>query len=632
MLPTKAATLTENQILAIERQVLAKKLKRNYLAFGSSSQKNTHSQLHSRYNIQNKSCRKLPAICNPHNMSQAAEDLKAAVFSRILDERLDTELVFDEEDDIRPVAARVQDNQSSNNFDNDARKEVRQPPPLIIPDGRGRIVPKSFVPFSQLTETDSGFKGIEEAYDLGSRYGMLNTISSQLKNNKSQSNFYFNFMSERSHSTIDDLSRRYSQSKKKTSSNYKSTTIKTDEDAHKRVKKASNKLVKTAIKELEQYASQQFSTRRKEFIIFRRSLQRKSKEDIVNKWLQMKDNKKMGVDDSSKNKERRKLVDLKLKEPEIRNDPLFTKKKNIAFFHGKVNFRHSDDWIAPDSREGATMNLITRNGNPFVLCIFGGCGNAVSSKFCRFVIQENIWDIKHLALSQKILVPVRLYNHTSNLYKTTQLILFGGRRMEGTALSPQILNNRTYSIDASDMQIRQLAISSIQAPTPRRNHSAAIIGDCLVVHGGVTEDDNAEYLNDIWDLDLTKLKWKKRVIDSYLSEELIQYGLAFHTSEYIPEQKNYGSLAGSIFTFGGLYAPGQFSTMVYRAKLESESMIRITKVEETGKPPVPRYHHAMSLLHKRKKYIYFIQMKGLLYMEEYLKRDSFFVICMSLCV
>ena len=49
--------------------------------------------------------------------------------------------------------------------------------------------------------------------------------------------------------------------------------------------------------------------------------------------------------------------------------------------------------------------------------------------------------------------------------------------------------------------------NGLQQISKRRNHAAAIMGDRMIVYGGI--DSNGKYLSDVWEFFIKKKKWFK---------------------------------------------------------------------------------------------------------------------------
>lgn len=111
--------------------------------------------------------------------------------------------------------------------------------------------------------------------------------------------------------------------------------------------------------------------------------------------------------------------------------------------------------------------------------------------------------------------PFARFNHTANLVNGTKMFVFGG------------WNGKDYYNDLHILDLEIMAWSSPEtqgpAPSPRQGHSAILIGNNLVIHGGfkLREDQlktcglyqgtptNTSYLSDIRVLDTETLIWSR---------------------------------------------------------------------------------------------------------------------------
>jgi hypothetical protein len=88
-------------------------------------------------------------------------------------------------------------------------------------------------------------------------------------------------------------------------------------------------------------------------------------------------------------------------------------------------------------------------------------------------------------------------------YYNNQLYIFGG-----------VTHNDSYYLREKNICIFDIIkeqyffpqCENYQKVLWRRNHIAISVGNCMIIHGGI-DDDDINYLNDIWYFDYEKLKW-----------------------------------------------------------------------------------------------------------------------------
>ena len=139
----------------------------------------------------------------------------------------------------------------------------------------------------------------------------------------------------------------------------------------------------------------------------------------------------------------------------------------------------------------------TFHGDASSICLWGGL-NSNKSNFMWSLNSETLEWTKHIP---KNIAPFQRYGHTGLLY-LRNLLIIGGRTKENnyTSFPSQV---EIYNIDHHTWSTHSIfpQASNIQ----RRNHIAEIIGNQMIIHGGITE--NNEYLNDTLLINISPLKF-----------------------------------------------------------------------------------------------------------------------------
>jgi hypothetical protein len=147
-------------------------------------------------------------------------------------------------------------------------------------------------------------------------------------------------------------------------------------------------------------------------------------------------------------------------------------------------------------------------------------------------------------------------------------------------------------------------------PEPRKNHIAELVGNQMLIHGGINE--NNQVVGDCYYLNLTQLKWGAcPIIRTTPSPRL--YG---HSSVLVLPKEYYASNKLSIFNYPdvefansrikekGIYIfggktkeDGGLSNKIWILLLGNKKL-KWYNPDVKGKPPSPRYFHSMSYYDK----------------------------------
>ncbi len=208
-----------------------------------------------------------------------------------------------------------------------------------------------------------------------------------------------------------------------------------------------------------------------------------------------------------------------------------------------------DEILVPGPNPGACTDAaaVAINGGRSILHMGGFCDWAVledgSREVWEYLIDANKWQ-------RRADMPLALSGHSAVVHRD-QVWVFGG---DGDLLR--------YD-PGSDTWIEVAQVG----PTPdvREHHGAAVVGDSMVVFGGI--DDRfvpPETLRDVWQLDLTTLQWERK---SDLPHELARM-----TLDVIPAELDHGATV-DVLMVGGVIDEWTFphplsdATIVYRSDI-----------------------------------------------------------------
>ena len=199
------------------------------------------------------------------------------------------------------------------------------------------------------------------------------------------------------------------------------------------------------------------------------------------------------------------------------------------------------------------------------------------------------------------------FGHTSIIYQN-RIYLFGGRtKYGGSFVSPGL---EIFSLNDNSFLNHEAEVGLV--PEPRKNHIAELIGNQMLIHGGIS--DNNQVMGDCYflNLSLSQLKWGICPINKNTPGPKL-YG---HTSSLVLPKDFYTSNKLSIFNYPeveftntrikekGIYIfggktkeEGGLSNKLWILILGSKKLKWINP-DVKGKPPSPRYFHSMNYYDK----------------------------------
>ena len=197
------------------------------------------------------------------------------------------------------------------------------------------------------------------------------------------------------------------------------------------------------------------------------------------------------------------------------------------------------------------------------------------------------------------------FGHTSVIYQN-KIFLFGGRTKYGGAFVSPGLEIFSLTENAFTNQDPEGNIF----PEPRKNHIAELIGNHMLIHGGLNESN--EILNDCYLLNLNQLRWGVCFINRNTPSPRL-YG---HTSCLVLPKEYYQSHRLTIYSYPemetgsnrlkekGIYIfggkskeEGGLSNKMW-ILLIGQKQLKWISPEIKGKPPSPRYFHSMNYYDK----------------------------------
>ena len=269
------------------------------------------------------------------------------------------------------------------------------------------------------------------------------------------------------------------------------------------------------------------------------------------------------------------------------------------FIKGSVNlqcsfFRPSN--FFPESREEFCMDLDTLNKTIYLFS--GNSSNINTHQLWKFNLLSNIW-----TSIESNYTPEPRRGHTGILYKNKYYI-FGGKYLNSTILAKLDifdLSNNTWMTNNYNYFLFKL----------RRNHIACLIGNQMLIHGGI--DENGEVLDDSYLLNLgSNLTWSKTSIMPIL----IPPKLAYHScclvitsdilynhkfniyripNSFIEKKLNSKIKEMGMYVFGGRNKA--ISNDIWLLKI-GKKPLEWEKVVTYGEPPCPRYLCSMNFFEK----------------------------------
>ena len=201
---------------------------------------------------------------------------------------------------------------------------------------------------------------------------------------------------------------------------------------------------------------------------------------------------------------------------------MMTKLRNRRIQHGYWDAINETSGCLPESRKGATMNMINNE-----IYIFGGFSRDTYNDLKVLNISHNHWREVH---TQSRVLPDPRNCHTMINYGK-KLVLFGG----GGAYMPNLHMMPSYNdiwmFDTDKITWDKLEGSGIP-PKKRLYHTASCLGSLMLIHGGYSSEGKIT-LSDFNLFDVEEHKWvKTRVImNGKVIESSELYGMTLDSED-----------------------------------------------------------------------------------------------------
>ncbi|EGR31278.1 kelch motif family protein, putative, partial [Ichthyophthirius multifiliis] len=192
------------------------------------------------------------------------------------------------------------------------------------------------------------------------------------------------------------------------------------------------------------------------------------------------------------------------------------------------------------------------------------------------------------------------FGHSINSYGKN-LIIFGGETISinKSFISKQLLSDVfVYNLENQNWKAMLCTGGFIQ---PRRNHTAALIGRSLIIHGGI--NNREQVLKDLWILDIGNQSWLEVILQTDFDLCFHKCAAVYHGQRcgkinlYKMQEIKFTKLGANIkyegiYFFGGKNSKGEISGDLKILKTDSKPFQWI-KPETYGQSPSPRYSHSM---------------------------------------
>ncbi|OMJ92749.1 hypothetical protein SteCoe_4377 [Stentor coeruleus] len=262
----------------------------------------------------------------------------------------------------------------------------------------------------------------------------------------------------------------------------------------------------------------------------------------------------------------------------------------------------------PASRVGGTLTVI---GNDIYL--FGGqSGDRLNELKC-LKYDSLHWDT--ITTPKDLEVPEPRDGHITLPYKN-YLVVYGGAGAFNTILHARTCSPLLHILDTQSLHWKTHKPIG-RLPDPRRNHSAAIIGCTVIIYGGIGNDNNT--LADFHGVNLDTMQW----FTPKFSKDTVKPGprhsfsmcSVYHQAMFkvnnceifnlpVIYDEDFTRKNCGIYIFGGMNGERRVLNdmfLLQTVKKNSKSdknMLKIIRVEGSGKFPIARHGHSMGLCGK----------------------------------
>ncbi len=152
----------------------------------------------------------------------------------------------------------------------------------------------------------------------------------------------------------------------------------------------------------------------------------------------------------------------------------------------------------PVSRENGRLGIVQGK-----LYLYGGICSEMIDEVATYDLASGRWQQVQTKGNTALMGRI---GHSAHLYSESELLIFGGQSRQREQAKGAVCLNDTRILDTSTLIWSQLR--TIGTPVEaRRNHASCLVGQQLVVLGGVATHNH--YLSDLVCLDLESNKWTK---------------------------------------------------------------------------------------------------------------------------
>ena len=262
----------------------------------------------------------------------------------------------------------------------------------------------------------------------------------------------------------------------------------------------------------------------------------------------------------------------------------------------------------PASRVGGTLTSMQNN-----IYLFGGqCGDRINE--LKLLNYETLhWETVNTVKDME--TPDPRDGHTCLTFKH-YLVIYGGAGAFNSVLHTRTCSPLLHLLDTQTLQWK-IHKPLGRLPDPRRNHGAACAGNTMLLYGGISNDH--KILSDVQGVNLESMQW----FSPKFTKDSVRLGCrhsfcmvsVFHPAmlrHFASEIFNLPSIydedfsrkSSGIYVFGGMNEMGNVMNDLYiiqalkKASRADKNLLKVTKIDAIGKPPIARCCHSMALCGK----------------------------------
>ncbi|CAG9335373.1 unnamed protein product [Blepharisma stoltei] len=261
----------------------------------------------------------------------------------------------------------------------------------------------------------------------------------------------------------------------------------------------------------------------------------------------------------------------------------------------------------PDARVGSTLTMVNNN-----LYLFGGQSGERLNDIKMLNYRNGHWEgVNHRNQDTAQEIPDPRVGHTAVGFRNS-LVVYGGGGGFNSTLHIRGCFPLVYMFDTVNSEWRSYKPLG-RLPDSRRNHGAALIGNTMIMYGGI--DSNGKTLADLHGLNLESMQWFSIKLDKASEKPGLRHSFTL-TSVYHPavlrqysnDIFNLPSIHDEVFSkkncgiylFGGMNKSGIVCNDLYilqplKYSRDFLNTLKWTKLEPSGNLPIPRCGHCTVL-------------------------------------